>query len=272
MIAALPFPVRSSTMLTIFRRLQPELVWYGLALLAMLPLSLALQGIDPRQIDGVDVWVKPAKFFVSTAMFALTFAWCFALVRPERRRSPLMIGTVWLLIIASAYEIGWISWQAAHGQRSHFNVATPFDAMMYTTMGVFAVLFISTTVPLAWEIARRPASGARRDLIAAVVIGLLLCFLLGGGLGGYLSSQAGHSVGTAAGQLPLFGWNRTGGDLRPGHFLGIHAMQAIPFLALLTRGLSERLRWTVLTTGTLVYTFATLAIFAQAVAGRPLIG
>ena len=78
-----------------------------------------------------------------------------------------------------------------------------------------------------------------------MVVGLLLTFLLGGILGGYMSSQAGHSVGAEGGRTFLFGWNRSGGDLRIAHFLGIHAEQAIPILAALRAeaGLGNRARW-----------------------------
>ena len=32
--------------------------------------------------------------------------------------------------------------------------------------------------------------------------------------------------------MPITGWSTEGGDLRIGHFLGVHALQAIPLLAL----------------------------------------
>jgi hypothetical protein len=243
------------------------------ALLLLALVALALQMVDPRLLaSGVNVWVKPAKFFSSVGIFALTAAWFFGYIRPERRRSPLMRGTVAMLIVAGTFELAWICWQAANGLESHFNTDTPFYALMYALMGLFAVLLVGTTLPLAWEIARRPAPHLRREFVAAVVVGLVLTFLLGGMLGGYMSSQAGHSVGAEGGKTFLFGWNRSGGDLRIAHFLGIHAQQAIPILAALAAEaeLGQRGRWAALIVGAAAYVVLTLTVFAQAVAGRPL--
>lgn len=252
---------------------QGTLAMFGVAALLLSTLAILLQTIDPRLLEsGVNVWVKPAKFFGSIGIFALTAAWFFGYVRPERRHSRLMRTTVTMLILSGTFELLWICWQAGQGLESHFNNDTPFNSIMYSLMGLFAVLLVGTTLPLASEIARRPAQGLDRDFVAAVVIGLLLTFLLGGILGGYMSAQAGHSVGAEGGRTYLFGWNRSGGDLRIAHFLGIHAEQAIPILAALATGagLGQRARWAALIIGTVAYIAVTLAIFAQAVAGRAL--
>ncbi len=249
---------------------QPTLARYGIVMLVLAAAALFMQSSDPRILaGGVDIWVKPAKFFLSVGVFALTAAWFFGYVRPERRGSRLMRGTVVVLIAAGTFELVYICWQAALGQESHFNVATPFHVAMYALMGVGAALLTATTLPLAWEIARRPAPGFQRSFLATVVVGLVLTFLLGGGLGGYMSSQPGHAVGAEGGHLPFFGWNRSGGDLRIAHFLGIHAEQAIPILAALAAPFAARTRWALLGIGTAAYVALTVGLFAQAVAGRP---
>ena len=269
---ALPIPALPFNPLAELIARNRRLALYGLTLLAIALGTAAMQALDPRVLEsGVNVWVKPTKFLVSVGVFALTAAWFFGYVRPERRETRSMRWTAAALILAGTFELAWIGWQASQGLESHFNHDTPFYDMMYSLMGLFAVVLIGTTLPLAWEIGRRPAPGLRRDFVAAVVIGLLLTVLLGGGLGGYMSAQPGHSVGATGGHVPLFGWNRSGGDLRVAHFLGIHAQQAIPILAALVGGLAARRRWALLAAGTGAYVAVTVAIFAQAVAGRPLL-
>ena len=251
---------------------QRTLAFFGAAMLAFGISAVALQGVDTRTLEsGIGVWVKPAKFFFSIGVFALTAGWFFGCVRPERRGSKLMRGTVAVLIASATLELIYIGSQAANGLESHFNLGTPFHAVMYGLMGIAAVLLVGTTLPLAWEISRRPAPGVQASFIAAVVIGLVLTFLLGGGLGGYMSSQAGHSVGPAGGHVAVFGWNRLGGDLRVAHFLGIHAEQAIPMLAASVATLPARARWALLALGTGAYIALTFTVFAQALAGRALI-
>jgi len=271
MATAARAPVARTVLAALLDR-QRTLAIYGLALLGLAAVTLALQAADPRLLEsGVNIWVKPTKFLVSVGIFALTAAWFFGYARPERRRSLPMRTATFLILVGGSFELVYIVWQASQGLESHFNTGSLFHTVMYALMGLFAVLLVGSTLPLAWEIGRRPVAGLPRDYVAAVVIGLLLTFLLGGALGGYMSSQTGHAVGAEGGHVPLFGWNRSGGDLRVAHFLGIHAEQALPILAALVGGLSARLRWAAIVGGASAYAAVTLAVFAQAIAGRPLL-
>ena len=72
-------------------------------------------------------------------------------------------------------------------------------------------------------------------IVLAIIIGLALTFIVGGGFGSYLGGQASHWVGAAetdANGILFFNWATDGGDLRVAHFFGMHAMQAIPLFAL----------------------------------------
>ncbi len=248
---------------------QPVLTVYGLLLLVAAAVTYVMQIIDPRLLDGVDVWIKPTKFNISVAVFALTAAWFFGYVRPERRNRFWLRYVVWVIVIAGTFENGWITWQAAHAAASHFNYSTLLTGVMYALMGLGAVLLVTTALPLAWEIARRPIEGMRSDSRFAVVAGLVLTFVLGGGMGIYMSAQTGHSVGAAVGHFPIFGWNRSGGDLRVAHFFGMHFEQALPLLAAVLAPLPARLRWMVLAVATASGIALTFYVWHQAVAGQP---
>jgi hypothetical protein len=250
---------------------QRTLTAYGLVLLVLTPFLLLLQLIDLRMIDEIDVWAKPTKFVFSVAVFALTSAWFFGYVRPDRRRAPSLRAIVAVIIAAGSFEIIYIAWQAGHGLASHFNKSSTFYEIMYALMGLGAVSLVATTLPLAWEIGRRPAPRLSPQFAAAVVIGLVLCFVLGGGFGIYMAQQPGHAVGLVGGHAPLFGWNREGGDLRIAHFLGIHAQQAIPILGLLIAGLPRQLRWPALICGSVAYASVAVALFVEAIRGQPLL-
>jgi hypothetical protein len=242
---------------------------FGSALLFLLVPVLLASIIDPRTLDGVSIWSKPAKFLLSIAVHVLTVAWFMGYVRSDQREAPLMRRTVIVLIAANVFELAWIGWQAAHGLRSHFNNDTPFYAVMYALMGMAVLLIIGANLPLAWAIWRRPADGVRPEHKVAAILGLLLTVALGGGIGVYMSQQAGHAVGAASGHLPIFGWNRAGGDLRVAHFFGIHAEQAIPLLAWSVAWLKRRGRWAAIVAGSAAYAVLTVATFVQALDTRP---
>ncbi len=253
---------------TLYSR-QPVLTVFGMLFLVIAAVTFGLQFVDLRQLDGVDVWIKPTKFFFSVAVFALTAAWFFGYVRPERRTSAGMLYVVWVIVVFGTFENGWITWQAAHRLASHFNSSTLLYGVMYGLMGVGALLLVSTCVPLAWEIARRPVAGLRADYRFAVVAGLVLTCVLGGGAGMYMGAQHGHSVGLQGGFLPIFGWNRSGGDLRVAHFFGMHFEQALPLLAAVMTPLPKGVRWTIIGLAMVGGVVLTIGVGVQAVMGLP---
>jgi hypothetical protein len=255
----------------VFRR-QSALATLGVLLAVLMIPAIVASGLDPRVLDGEEIWSKPAKFLGSTALFALTSAWMFGYMAPEVRRGRAAAAIVAILWVMMLFENSYISLQAWLGQRSHFNFTDPLHATLYNLMGVGAALMVSTCLIQAWLIARRPAPGLRAPYRDAVVIGLVYTFLLGGGLGGYMGSHASHwmtSAGADTG-LPLFGWSTKAGDLRPPHFLGIHAQQLMPLLALAVPGKGFASRLAVWLIGA-AYAAVTLLVFAQALSDQPLI-
>ena len=65
-------------MTTFIRRLwhaSAPLTAAGLLMLVALSASIVGIWLDPRVIAGAPTWLKPAKFAISTAIYALTLAW-----------------------------------------------------------------------------------------------------------------------------------------------------------------------------------------------------
>lgn len=199
-------------------------IWGLVVLLAMLPMLVAL-GIDERTLRGANVWSKPLKFHASIALLAWTTAGFMSLLNPARLRSRTLRGMVVALIAASTFELGYIGWQAARGEASHFYVSDPFHAAMYMLMGVGAMTLTATQAVLAWQIHRHARPGLAPAFKRSVVLGLALSFVLGSLAGAVLSGRQ-----PAIGSTPVLGWAIGGGDLRPAHFLGIHAAQGLPML------------------------------------------
>ncbi len=208
-----------------------RLATYGALLLAlMVPMALALM-FDERLLRGQNVWIKPLKFTLSVAVMALTTAWFAGHVAPERRAGRAMDWIVWLLIGAGSFELVYIALQAGLGEHSHYNVSDAFHRLMFLLMGVGATLLTATQPMLAWLLYRHPAPGqpALHPLFRqAMLLGLVLTFVLGVGAGSLLSARM---PPLAAPLMPVFGWSLAGGDLRPAHFIGIHAEQFLPLFA-----------------------------------------
>jgi hypothetical protein len=212
---------------------KPRLFRTGLAILSlMVPTALAL-AVDPRTLGDISIWMKPLKFQASVGIYLLTLAW-FLVALPARVRHGRVVAVlVGVAVAASAFEIIYITLQAARGLASHYNVGDSFHSLMYTLMGVGAVMLTALSPSVAVLLWRdRPACWSDAFWLS-VVLGLMLTFVLGAGACAVLSSGDGHWIGgvrSDAGGVPVFGWSRTGGNLRTAHFLGMHAMHVLPML------------------------------------------
>lgn len=208
---------------------QRVLTLYALLMLAAMIPTLVLAVVDERTLREVGIWAKPLKFMASTTLFALTTAWFMGLLPQARRNAPVSRAVVWTLVWTSLFEVVYISLQAALGAPSHYNMADRFHAAMFVLMAVAAVLLTGTQAVLAWQIYRHRAQRPLPVAAQAVLAGLVLTFVL--------STVSGFMLGgqqpPAGSGLPIAGWHLGGGDLRPAHFLGVHAQQLIPLAGLL---------------------------------------
>jgi hypothetical protein len=207
----------------------PLLVRTAFVFFLLFGLTYALTGIDPRQVNGVSGWEKPAKFFLALALHVATLAWGLSLLDETNRRSRFVRYASNTFVTAAVIELAYLSFQAARGEASHFNVSTPFTAIMYPLMGIGAVTLTVVTALLGWRILR-----ARKDVAGfAAGWGFVLAAVSTTLVAGYLSSMGSHWIGgdqTDATGLPFFHWSTTGGDLRVAHFVSLHIMQALPLV------------------------------------------
>ncbi|MEU4688274.1 hypothetical protein [Actinoplanes sp. NPDC023714] len=231
---------------------------------------------DPRILTGVPIWLKPFKFAVSFVVYGWTLAWMLAIL-PRRSRPAEWAGFV--ILGVAVIELTIIVTQVIRGRTSHYNVATPFDAILWSAMGTsIMVLFFAHVVIAVVALRQRIPD---RAVAWAIRLGLLVS-LLGMALGFLMTSQGGtpeaigaHSVGVPDGGpgMPVTGWSTTGGDLRIGHFVGLHALQALPILAfLLSRSrLAESVRRNLVLIGGGAYAVLVLLLTWQALRAQPLL-
>lgn len=221
----------------------------SLTLVAGLMIALLLVCVtglvaDDRTLAGQSVWLKPTKFAISMAVYTVTLAWLMAHIKRGRR---IAGWTGNFIAVTSVLEVGAITFQAARGRASHFNEATPLDAALWRSMGILIMVVWLGTVLLTVMLWRDGMPDRARTWTVRLGMILLLVGLAQGFTmvvptqeqmaldeAGIVTAMGAHAVGVPDGGpgMPLTGWSTTGGDLRVGHFVGIHALQAILLFAM----------------------------------------
>ncbi|PVZ09997.1 hypothetical protein [Actinomycetospora cinnamomea] len=255
---------------------------------------LAGLALDPRQLGGQPIWAKPLKFSISLVLYSATLAWMISLVTaPRTRRWARGAGTV--VAVAGTIEMVAIVGQVLRGRASHFNVATPLDTAAWAVMGTtIVVLWVATAaigvLLLRERTLRADTAWAVRLGLGVTLLGMGTAFLMTGPTGaqiaaaratGTMPTVGAHAVGVPDGGpgLPLLGWSTTGGDLRIGHFVGLHALQGLPLLALALLLLAPRVpvlrdvrvRARLIGVAGAAWAGLTLLLVWQALRGQPII-
>ena len=238
--------------------------------------------VDPRVVDGAPAWLKPLKFAVSIGLYSATFAWAVRALTGAPRLARLAVTTTVATLLV---EMALIGLQAARGTTSHFNTSSLFDGAVFTVMGL--AIAAQTLVALAVTVALFRQPFTDRAMGWALRLGMALT-VAGASTGGLMTSPSpaqiaefkatgampragGHTVGAPDGGpgLPGTGWSSAHGDLRVPHFLGLHAMQALPLVALLVGGLRrERARVVAVLGAAASYAGLFVILLAQALGGE----
>jgi hypothetical protein len=246
----------------------PWLVRLALAHALALAALLLLAAVDERQLTGVNIWLKPAKFALSISIYLLTMAWLLGHLAGPR----ILVRAIALVVAVSmTIEQVLITLQAARGTTSHYNAATPFDSAVFSLMG-FGVAANSAAVAVTLGLFCLQRHAGALGYWWGIRLGLAI-FLLGSVQGFAMIANAGHTVGAPDGGpgMPVTGWSTVAGDLRIGHFIGIHAIQILPAAGLVIDRLidSPSRRWVAIVAVAIGYAGIGLHAFISAMNARP---
>ena len=228
-----------TTIATLWRT-DARLTAVGFAMVALLAATGVALLVDPREVLGAPLWMKPAKFAASIAIYTLTLAWVFTYL-PEWVRTRRIVS--WVTAVTLVLEIVIIDVQAWRGTTSHFNVGTLVDGVLFTIMGLAIVVQTLTACAVAVALWRQRFSdraigwalrfGMTMTIVGAMTGGLMTRPTreqLDNARAGHRMTVAGaHTVGAPDGGpgLPGTGWSREHGDIRVAHFVGLHALQML---------------------------------------------
>ena len=204
-----------------------SLFYFGLFCLSLSILFIVLTKLATTQVHGVNAWFKPLKFAVSIGLFAWTMAWyCHYL--SNFNETPFN----WVVIILFGFELLYITYQSSQGQMSHFNISTPTYSMLYSLMGLAATIVTLYTAYIGLLFFTQTFPDLPNYYIWAIRFGILI-FVVFSFEGALMGSRMNHSVGAINDNSNWFivGWSKTVGDLRVSHFIGMHALQLLPFLS-----------------------------------------
>ncbi|WP_394973953.1 hypothetical protein [uncultured Croceitalea sp.] len=185
--------------------------------------------LDERTLMGVNVWIKPLKFSISGGIYILTLGFLTTLYPFSRRKKNIITNIVAITLFL---EIVIVLYQAARGVQSHYNMSSPFDGILFGSMGILIAINVFIMVVFIVETIRLKLN-TTKSIQWAILLGWIIV-VFGSWVGGQMISQMGHNVGVADGGagLPLVNWSTIAGDLRIAHFFGLHSIQLIPLFAL----------------------------------------
>ena len=204
------------------------LFYFGLfAMLGAITTFILLQKTSV-QINGINAYYKPMKFFISIFIFVWSLAFYMQFL--ENQKAVKMVS--WIAVIGLGYELLAITLQAARGTTSHYNHQTTFDLTITVLMAVAISVVMFSISFIAVQFFTQKNFNSDMILIWSIRMSLLITVVFafeGFIMGSLLKHTIGATDGTEG--LPIVNWSKKYGDLRVAHFFGIHAIQIVPFLS-----------------------------------------
>jgi hypothetical protein len=259
-------------------------------------LILSILGLifDPRAtaIINTPAWSKLFKFSVSILFMTPALIWAITITNGKTRRTANVAASVIGTMLS--LEMILLLIQATRARPMHFNYTTPLDAALWITMtiGIFTMFAAFVVLLIAvWRGVRQQPTIAWAIRIGMVItaVGLMTPNLSASPSTAQINAlQAkqpnvllgAHTIGSSSANpdaglgLPLIGWSTTHGDIRIGHFIGLHALQLIPLFGVWLsrrRNLTENRQLALLWTGGLGYFAFMLLTTWQALRGQSIV-
>lgn len=201
------------------------LYYFGWLSLMATVACIVMMFISDTRVLGINAWIKPAKFFLSTVFFAWSMGWfLYYLESPGKTISYTIMA-----VLVMSFELVVITWQAANGRLSHFNTSSPLYLNLFNAMGVAIMILTIWTAYICVVFFVKKNIKAPRPYVWGIRLGLLM-FIIFSLEGGFMAAQLRHTVGAEDGSagIPFVNWSGAYGDLRVAHFFGIHALQLLP--------------------------------------------
>jgi hypothetical protein len=222
-----------------------------------------LTQLDNKIVLGINAWIKPMKFYFSVWTFCWTMAWYLPyLKRPAKAKSYSI-----MVIVTMTIEMVIITWQAANGRLSHFNVTSPLYGVLFSIMGVSITILGVWTGFIGYLFFKLKTTEIKVSYLWGIRLGVLF-FVVFSFEGGLMASRLAHTVGAPDGGegYALVNWSKKFGDLRIAHFFGMHALQLLPFVGYY---LFKKSIWTIVFS--ILYGLVVTLLFIIALLGLPII-
>lgn len=239
------------------------------------PTLLAMM-FDDRQLNGINIWIKPMHFELALAVHFATLVVLLQLTNPQGRTSAVVRWSMNAAAFSALFEIGYISLQAARGRGSHFNLSTQIEAVSYMIMGAGALMIVIGSFAAGIQIWLHGRSdtgtGLRLGAILGLTIGSIATLIVAGAMSAGVVDGPGHWVGgvhSDSNGLAFFGWSTTGGDLRVPHFFATHIMQALPLVGWVADCSSCDRATQLVWAATILWSGLVIGTFVMALYGKP---
>lgn len=187
-------------------------------------------------VAGANAFHKPIKFAISIGIYAWTMAWYVSYLNSQTTT----LLTEWTIIILLGFEIVYIAIQAMRGQRSHFNNSTPLYSFLYNIMALAATVISFLTLYIGFLFLQKDVAHLPAHYRISIFLSCIVFFIFS--LEGYvMGARLSHTIGAPdfindtkeerEHRIPFLNWSTKFGDPRIAHFVGMHALQVMPFLS-----------------------------------------